>query len=187
MKLEYFGDSYDIVKKSLICWLSEFGQWVTHPMFTEEITDEQATGFSRLIGTPLLSTDVLRSNTNRAEYFCSCREAGNLFLDPDKGVCIAPQLGAKAIQYVFAAELVELCQLRPTSLTVVFDQSYSRGISKEKLMRDKLNHLAKNGITGCIYDSHATFLLLGADTTLVNHTWKRVVELSALPEWRFFR
>lgn len=38
MKLQYFGDSYDIVKKSLICWLSEFGPWVTHPMFTEDVS-----------------------------------------------------------------------------------------------------------------------------------------------------
>jgi hypothetical protein len=37
MKLRYFGDSYDIVKKSMLAWLSPFGKWQTHPMFTEVV------------------------------------------------------------------------------------------------------------------------------------------------------
>jgi hypothetical protein len=55
MKFQFFGDLYDIVKKSFMTWLLEFGPWVTHPMFTEVFEPERAAGFSRLLGTPLLS------------------------------------------------------------------------------------------------------------------------------------
>ena len=127
MKLQYLGDSYDIVKKSLIGWLSEFGPWVSHPMFTEIVDPEQAAAFSRLLGTPLLSEKVLIPETNRAEYFSSCRTAGNLFLDPDTGVCLEPHRGKKSVNYVFGMELAEWCKLRPKALTLIFDQSYSRG------------------------------------------------------------
>ena len=40
MKLQFFGASYDIVKKSLIVWLGEFGPWAAHPMFTETVNPE---------------------------------------------------------------------------------------------------------------------------------------------------
>jgi hypothetical protein len=35
--MRYFGDSYDIVKQSLIRWLADFGQWSAHPMFPEGV------------------------------------------------------------------------------------------------------------------------------------------------------
>jgi hypothetical protein len=40
MKLQYFSDSYDIVKKSLIAWLA--GNWAVHPMFTEQVESQAA-------------------------------------------------------------------------------------------------------------------------------------------------
>jgi len=54
MKLNYFGDSYDIVKKSLISWLWDFGPWSTHPMFTELVSSEKAAAFSRFLGVQLI-------------------------------------------------------------------------------------------------------------------------------------
>jgi hypothetical protein len=59
MNPKYLGDSYDIVKPSLLRWLAGVGTWTTHPMFTEPVSGEQADIFSRLLGTRLLSHDTL--------------------------------------------------------------------------------------------------------------------------------
>jgi hypothetical protein len=185
MKLQYFGDSYDIVKKSLIAWLLEFGSWVTHPMFTEPFEREKAEAFSRLLGTPLLSIDVLIPRTNREEYFSACGTAGNLFLDPDTGVRLEPYRGKKAENFVFGPELVEWCRQRSGALTLVFDQSYSRSIKKNGLLQGKLHYFAREGISGFAYDSHATFLLLGADGELVQRARNHLLKISGLPESRF--
>jgi len=185
MKRQYFGDSYDIVKKSFLIWLSEFGPWTTHPMFTESFKQQDAEAFSRLLGTPLLSLDVLTSQTNREEYFSSCRSAGNLFLDPDTGVRLEPCCGRNSENYVFGTELVEWCELRANALTLIFDQSYSRGIKKEIVLQEKLKYFADKRIYGFAYDSHATFLLLGPDSKLVMRARQRLLEVSGLPEWRF--
>ena len=182
MKLKYFGDSYDIVKKSMIHWLSEFGPWVTHPMFTESVKSEEAIAFSRLLGTPLLSTETLTAQTDRSEYFSSCRAAGHLFLDPDTGVRLETHRGERSVAYVFAEELVDWCSQRPHALTLVFDKSYSRG--DDDGIRRKLSYLGDQRIHGFAYNSHATFLLLGADAQLVKRAQERVLAASGLPAWR---
>ncbi len=187
VKLEYFGDSYDIVKKSLIAWLSEFGPWVTHPMFTEKVSSDEAEAFSRLIGTPLVSSRTLASTTDRAEYFSVLKGTGNLFLDPDTGVSLRRLSGARAVQFVFGEELVEWCRERREVLTLVFDQSYSRSVKKRVAMQEKLRHFANAGISGIIYDSHTTFLLLAADSELIETARERLMQVSALPEWRLLR
>jgi len=47
MRMRYFGDSYDIVKQSLLRWLQSFGPWSVLPMFTEPVSDEEASKRSR--------------------------------------------------------------------------------------------------------------------------------------------
>jgi hypothetical protein len=42
-------------------------------MFTEDVTPEEVTAFSRLPGVPLLSSEVLEAATNREAYFASAR------------------------------------------------------------------------------------------------------------------
>jgi hypothetical protein len=182
MRQQFFGDSYDIVKKSLIAWLSDFGQWVTHPMFTEAVKPGEAAAFLRLVGTPLLTELVLTPQTNRREYFSLCRTAGNLFLDPDTGVCLEPRRDKKSINYVFGPKLVDWCGLRPRALTLIFDQSYSRG-SKDGI-REKLAYFADKKVYGFAYNSHATFLLLATDSELVEQARERLLELSGLPASR---
>jgi len=176
MKRIYFGDSYDLVKRSLIAWLSEFGDWKTHPMFTNNFDDGAALNFSRLIGTDLLSTRILTSDINRDEYFSLCREVGNLFLDPDTGVSVRSFGGEKSVGFVFGEELMELCRTRPKALTLIFDQSYSWSLPKKTLMQEKLAYFSDQKIQGFIYDSHATFLLLGLDSELVKRARIRLID-----------
>jgi hypothetical protein len=183
MRFEYFGDSYDIVKKSLIAWLGDYGQWAAHPMFTEYVPADKANMFSRFLGAKLLSTETLTPKTDRAAYFDPCKGAANLFLDPDTGVCLRGRRGARSVNYVFGQELVSLCKRLPSALTLVFDQSYSRGNQKSQVA-EKLSVLASQGVYGFAYCSHATFLLLGGDTKVVGRVHSSLLRASGLPSWR---
>jgi hypothetical protein len=183
MKLDFFGDSYDIVKKSLIAWLSKFGTWSAHPMFTETVNPDQAGSFSRFLGAHLISHEVLTPQTDRTQYFSRCRTAGNLFLDPDTGVRLSPCRGLKSVNYVFGPELVEWSRVRPDSLTLVFDQSYSRG-SQASNIYQKLGFFAAHNITGFAYSSHAPFLVLSADPELARRARETLLEVSGLPATR---
>src|ERR1700691_3051331 len=55
MHMQYFGDSSDIVKQSLIHWLGRFGDWSVHPMLTESATAQQVERFERFLGARVLS------------------------------------------------------------------------------------------------------------------------------------
>jgi hypothetical protein len=184
VRLQYFGDSYDIVKKALIGWLGEFGDWTAHPMFTEPVSPEEAEMFSRFLGVRLISTDVLTPKTDRAAYMAPCRGAGNLFLDPDTGVRLQARGGANSVNYVFGQELIALSRTRPGALTLVFDQSYSRG-DQNSQVREKLSYLMSQGAYGFAYCSHAPFLLVGVDAKLVSRAYIRLLDASGLPHWRF--
>jgi hypothetical protein len=183
MKLQFFGDSYDIVKKSLIEWLAEFGSWSAHPMFTERVTPDEAASFSRFLGAPLLSDEALTPETRRAEYFALCRTAINLFLDPDTGVRLLPCQGLKSVNYVFGQELVEWSRARPRALTLVFDQSFSRGRQIEDIQK-KLAFFESHRVHGFAYSSHAPFLLLSADLELARRARERLLQVSGLPARR---
>jgi hypothetical protein len=183
MRLQFFGDSYDIVKKSLISWLGEFGSWSAHPMFTEPTSLAQAGVFGHFLGANLISTETLTPTTDRAAYFMPCRGVGNLFLDPDTGVRLKSRRGLKSVNYIFGSELVALSQARPTALTLVFDQSFSRG-SQMPHIQEKLEFFASQGVYGFAYSSHAPFLVLSSESEFIVRAHRRLLEVSGLPPSR---
>src|SRR5262249_41098993 len=155
LRLRYVGDSYDIVKFSLLRWLSPLGRWSVHPMFTEAVSESDASAFASLMGVPLLSTRILERRTDRNAYFeearpCDC----HLFLDPDTGVHFGAVRSGRAPSYVFGSELIEVARCRPGRLTLVFDQCLARGREREGLT-EKLASFASSGIHGVAYRSHA--------------------------------
>jgi len=164
MNFQHFGDSYDIVKQSLIRWLGPLGPWSAHPMFTEteehKVTSAKVEAFARFLGVPLVSTDVFTSNTVREPYL-DCGRAGSVFLDPDTGVRMdnAPTKGSP--KYIYADELVRIASARPDGLVLVFDQSLDRNKDTRDQIRGKLKDLETAGLRGFAYVSHATFLILG--------------------------
>lgn len=185
VRLRFLGDSYDIVKQSLLRWLATSGAWAAQPMFTEEVTTESAEAFAQLLGVPLLSRDVLTQTTDRASYFRSAHScAQHLFLDPDTGVTLHGVNGAKAPRYLFGSELVSIAEARPRFLTLVFDQSLPRGRELPELER-KLSNLAAQGLHGVAYISHACFLLVGRDAGLTQAAFRHLREQSRLPGHRF--
>lgn len=187
MKAAFLGDSYDIVKQSLLRWLASMGHWATHPMFSETIAHEQAATLSRLLGTRLLSDEALTPTTDRSAYLAVARNCTeHVFLDPDTGIRIAPNREKKAPLYLFGPELVAIAEARPELLTLVFDQSLARGREREQLER-KLVALASHGLHGVAYVSHACFVLVGMNGALVNNALDILKRESSLPESRFVR
>ena len=74
MRVRYFGDSYDIVKQSLLRWLAPFGDWAIHPMFTEEFEQPDIAAFADFLGSPVLTNEVLSVDTDREAYLSCIQE-----------------------------------------------------------------------------------------------------------------
>jgi len=186
MHMRYFGDSYDIVKLSLINWLRDFGDWSVHPMLTESATDDEIAAFTRFLGARVVSSEVLTTTTDRSKYLACASKCGHLFLDPDTGLKMEATKRAKAPEYLFASELTDLIKSRPKSLTLVFDQSLQRGNERGSLEK-KLNTLRSGGVHCFAYVSHACFIVGGSDEKLVGKALTDVMAKSKLPESRFLR
>jgi hypothetical protein len=187
VKLSFFGDSYDIVKQSLLRWLAGAGRWSVHPMFTEPVSDADAEAFARLLGAPLISSDVLSRRASRDSYFASavgCTD--HLFLDPDTGLRLRVTNAAKAPSYLFFEELVQITQARPKALTLVFDQCLARGREREQL-EAKLAACRSRGLHGLAYVSHACFILVGKDSDLSAAADEMLRRESRLPAYRLLR
>ncbi len=187
MKAEFLGDSYDIVKQSLLRWLAVMGPWATHPMFTDSVSPEQVGAYARMLGTQVLSREALTLGVDRDAYFAPARDCeDHVFLDPDTGLRLQPTKGKKGPAYVFGPELLAIAKARPEKLTLVFDQSLARGAERQQLER-KLSAFAMQGIHGIAYVSHACFVLVGADRSLVDRAFENLKRESRLPDRRFLK
>jgi len=185
LRPRYLGDSFDIVKQSLLRWLQVFGTWEAHPMFTERVTPEKSNAFSRLLGIPLLSTDTLEAETNREAYFALARSCQHhLFLDPDTGLRFSANRTNKPPSYLFGSEAVSIVSGRPNRLTLVFDQALARGREREQLA-EKMAFLGDHTIASLAYFSHASFILMSKNQELIKKASEAVQDASRLPSSRF--
>lgn len=182
MRMKYFGDSYDIVKQSLIGWLKDFGNWSVHPMLTEGADETEIAAFESFLEARVISREILTKNTNRDLYLSCGACCGNLFLDPDTGLRSQSQ-ARRSPEYLFVEELVRLSEKRPRALTLVFDQSLTRGKERDG-MKNKLRSLRAEGVHAFAYVSHACFILGGHDESLVQRAFGEVVAKSRLPAHR---
>ena len=166
MHPDKFGDSYDLVKRSFLRCLSEFGPWPVHPMFSQDFGQLFPRNYSEFLGLPLTTCRPVPScKRDRAAYFretTSCPSADQLFLDPDTGLTLRPDKASR--QHLTAEELVDIAKSRRNSLVLVFDQSISRGKHEKVLaqVKNKLQHLEEQRVYGFAYISHANFILASA-------------------------
>ena len=116
MHEDWFGDSYDIVKQSLLRRLRSFGEWSVHPMFTEQASPVFISSLETFLDAKVISRDVLAPNTDRSSYFSSGRKCGNLFLDPDTGMRLKSFRGKRSPEYLFASDLASLMELKRNTL-----------------------------------------------------------------------
>jgi hypothetical protein len=184
MHVRFLGDSFDIVKQSLLRWLAQCGPWSAHPMFTEEVTVDQADAFSHLLGVPLISREVLSRESDRAAYFAAARTCStHLFLDPDTGLFLGRAGRRRKPRYLYADEIAAIAA-RPGALTLVFDQSFPHG-GERACLEKKLSILAAEGLSGVAYVSHACFILVGQGCELVEGALQALLKQSHLPKERF--
>ena len=113
MRLEFFGDSYDIVKRALIQWLAPLGQWHVQPLFTDDVSQQQATTFARFLGARLIEPFQARTPAEYKAALDGCKGVGNLLVDPDVGVSL-PRPGKPVKRtHLSAANLHEIAVLIP--------------------------------------------------------------------------
>lgn len=159
MRMQFFGDSYDVVKRFLIRTIAPDAKWVAYPMFTHPVTADDVAGFEAFLGVTVASADALSESTDRANHLLALTDHQHVFLDPDTGIRLKPSNGVDGTKYVFGPELITLCEQSPNRILLVFDQSVPRG-AERKSITDKLNYFHRNGLCGFAYLSHACFVIL---------------------------
>src|ERR1017187_1360657 len=176
MKSDKLGDSYDIVKRALLCWLRPFGAWSVHPMLTDDVPVRD---YEKLIGARVISRVALDNDRDGFLMAAgSCR--GNLFLDPDKGL----SLGRGSREHVSINEFCDVVLQRPKDvLTVVFDQAITHGLPERRklVVLDKLARIREGGVHAFAYFSHACFIVGSAKRTLVERARAHMIKESDLP------
>jgi len=168
MKSQWFGDSFDIVKRFFIGNIREMGYQVfVHPMFTDEWNGLENKFYDFLGAAPLPLESLATSSGKTA-----------LLLDPDTGIGSKPTK-----QHVTVKMIVDYLQKH--EIVFSFDQSFSHGgdALKFKKMREKLSLLKKEGAAGFYYDSQAHFLF-SAKSPEVLANLKRHLVTTGLPEKR---
>jgi hypothetical protein len=166
MNPTYLGDSYDLVKRFFCRELTLLGYSVSaDPMLTGAWGGKEA-DFYRLIGAqPIHGTTPVSSQTA-------------LFIDPDTGI---NSKGGK--QHASFGQLTQ--EASRYDLVFAFDQSFSRQAKPEEVMREKLSALHSLGCYGMYYDSHARFLFVTKDRSVLHELQIHLLSLG-LPESRLF-
>lgn len=179
MRMEFLGDSYDVVKRFLLATAAPGARWVAFPMFTHPVSAEQLAAFETLLNVRVAPAVALTPHTDRAAYLAAQPEQQHIFIDPDVGVRLTPTGPAASVRYVFGAELVDLCLREPLRLVAAFDQSLPRGRKREAMVK-KLGFFANRGVCGFAYLSHACFVFLSASAQVCHDAHAKLVA-SGLP------
>jgi len=165
MNPQWFGDSFDIVKRYFVENLKTVGYHVVvDPMLTGEWNGVE----------------------DRFYHFLGVSPLGQLYdgrtallLDPDTGI------GKKETKRHVTITTIA-AHLKNYEIVFSFDQSFSRGGNATDKMKEKLGKLEATGNVGFYYDSHARFLF-AANTVESLNTVEQQLILSGLPENRLFK
>jgi len=184
MKWEFFGDSYDVVKRFMLRSVAPLPtEWAAFPMFSDEASSEQIEAYQSFLGVRVVSSERLTAVTNRMHHLTAMEHHRHIFIDPDKGIRLGPLNGIRRVQYVFASELVALCHADTQRLLVIFDQSYSRCSDQKPHIETKLAAFHETGIFGFAYNSHACFVFLSGSKSVCNKAKENLLA-SGLPNSR---
>jgi hypothetical protein len=177
--MQYFGDSFDVVKRFLLANLVPEASWVTLPMFTHSVTDTEVRALERFLGVEVVTHVPIENSTDRGTYFSTASNHRHVFLDPDTGIKLKPVRGKNSAKYVFAHEIEQLCQMQSERLLLVFDQSVGRG-SEKAHVSNKISYFAEMKISAFAYLSHACFMVLSSNAGLTQQARARLLS-SGLP------
>ena len=165
MNPQWFGDSFDIVKRFFVENINELGYHVVvDPMLTGEWNGIEHQFYKFLKAHPLSEISHNKSA---------------LLLDPDTGVG-----KSKTKQHVTIKCIAE--RLSQYEIVFSFDQSFSRGGSATDKMREKLMQLKETGNYGFYYDSHARFLFSTKTVEILKEVEQQLLS-SGLPASRLLK
>ena len=165
MNPEWFGDSYDIVKRYLIENLKSSGYQVfADPMITGDWA-ETIEKYYYFIGAVPLGT--------------TCPKEKVLFIDPDTGIA-----HYNSNQHITIENMIE--KLAEYEIVFAFDQSFSRVGDSVQKMQDKLSKLSRTGTFGFYYNSHAKFLFCCASKEKLKLFEKQLLS-TGLPSERILK
>lgn len=159
MRMQFFGDSHDIVKLCLLQSLASSAQWYAFPMFTHAVSYDELAAFEAFLGVSVVSPDVPTANIVRSEHLAVQVHHRHVLVDPDTGIKLKPCEAVAGTKYVFGPELIELCRSDPERLVLVSDQSVPRRSERDSIV-EKLAFFEDQTIYGFAYLSHACFVVL---------------------------
>lgn len=163
MNPEWFGDSFDIVKRFFIGNIRELGYQVyVDPMLTGDWRGLEQKFYDFLGVAPL--GDFKRTVDRTA-----------LLLDPDTGVGREPTK-----KHVTIEKIVDLLQYYESVMS--FDQSFSHGCNSIEEIRRKLRSLQAMNAVGFYYDSHARFLFSAKSMPVLMQLEQQFSELDCQKE-----
>ena len=164
MNPEWFGDSFDIVKRYFIEVLKSAGFHVyVDPMFTgdgESIKKQ----YHAFLGAPQYNGQKSFSGKTA------------LLIDPDTGVG-----KRKTEKHITLSDIAK--ELEKHNIVFSFDQSFSRSRSGLEQMMEKLGNLFNIGCYAFYYDSHARFLFAASSEPDIKSVIS-ALHLSGLPQAR---
>ncbi|MEE8403127.1 MAG: hypothetical protein V3R93_05165 [Candidatus Hydrothermarchaeaceae archaeon] len=165
MNPQWFGDSFDIVKRFFVENLNAIGYHVVvDPMLTGEWNGLEHDFYQFLRAYPLSE----KSSSKSA-----------LLLDPDTGIG-----KKKSKQHVTIKCIAD--KLLHYDVVFSFDQSFPRGGSTLEKIREKLVLLQETGNHGFYYDSHARFLFAAKSIETLGEVEQQLLE-SGLPVSRIVK
>lgn len=104
MRMQFFGNSYDVVKRFLLRSLEPSADWAAFPMFTDRATTADVTAFESFLNVKVVEPAPFTESTNRANHFAALAQHRNIFLDPDTGIKLKAVEGPESMKYVFAPD-----------------------------------------------------------------------------------
>lgn len=179
MHSEYLGDSYDLVKHTLLRWLEPLGAWAAHPMFRFSFDETFVASYEGLIGVPTITQKPIPRGRKRFEHLHLADAFGNVLFDPDTGLKVS---GGQRRTHLMIEELVSLVRARPKSLSLVFDQSLSRGQQRDALF-NKVASLRNSQLAAFGYFSHACFVAVSQYRLLLDFA-KQLLTDAGVPDER---
>jgi len=170
MKREFFGDSFDAVKR---LWRDTLQEWAPLHAESRFIPEELKADFTRLTKIPVFTVIPTRSFS--------------IFNDPDTGIRLPGEANQKEGRSHISIDTISQ-QLRMDHLkcVVTFDQSYyrhSKGSHSEQ-RRSKMREIESNGFHAFYYVSHAPFLFAAPSAQLLSEL-KGILNAAGIPVTRF--
>jgi len=182
MRMDYFGDSYDIVKKFLVKSIAPNAEWITLPMFTHEVNNKDIKSIEQFLHVRVIFKVKVTTTTDRDKYFAGSANHQHIFIDPDTGISLKKIYGKNSTNYVFGPELVSICEQNPERLLLIFDKSVPRGNEDESVGR-KLEYFREHNLFCFAYKSHACFMVLSLSNSVCKKAYNNLINAN-LPSSR---